>query len=68
MPREHKLQENQVVPPPHRDVLVRVTTTVECDVESRLQVDEIPPLPSRMSKFYLELTEEEHQMKQDLDI
>ena len=67
------------MPHSRRDVLVSVTTTVECDAESRLQVDEIPPLPSRLEdkgEFYsLELTEEEqqirtleHQMKQDLDI
>jgi hypothetical protein len=81
MPREHR---PQAVAPPGRDVKVTVTTvtTVECDAESRLPVDESPPaLPSRMEEkekgeFHpLELTEEEqqirtleHQMKQDLDI
>lgn len=84
MPREDRPQKNQAaapkVAPRGRDVQVTVTTvtTVECDAESRLPVDEIlPALPSRMEEkggFHpLELTEEqiqtlEHQMKQDLDI
>lgn len=81
MPREDKSQENQpvqvAVPPPGLDVQVTVTTTVECDIESRRPVDEsIPELPSRIKDLHpLKLTEEgqqiwalEYQMKQDLDI
>jgi hypothetical protein len=77
MPREHRSQENQLAAPSGRDVQVTVTTTIECDIESRWPVDEsIPELPSRMKDFHpLELTEEEqqiraleYQMKQDLDI
>jgi hypothetical protein len=72
-----KSQENQPVPPPGRDVQVTVTTTIECDIESRWPVDEnIPELPSRIKDPHpLKLTEEEqqiwaleYQMKQDLDI
>jgi hypothetical protein len=82
MPREHRPQENQAAAS-GRDVQVTVTTTIECDTESRLPVNEsLPELPSRMEdkgEFHplkaLKPTEEEHQiwtlehqMKQDLDI
>lgn len=78
MPREHRPWENQAVAPSGRGV--QVTTTIECDTESRLPVNESPPrLPSRMEVMgeyhALKLTEEEQQirtlelqMKQDLDI
>jgi hypothetical protein len=79
MPREQRLQENQAVAPSGRDVQVTVTTTIECDTESRLSVHEsLPELPSRVEdkgEFHsLKSTEEqqirilEHRMKQDLDI
>lgn len=73
-------QENQATPRSGLSVQITVTKTIEYDIESRLQVDEIPPpLPSRMEDKVgfdpPELTEEEqrfrtleHQMKQDLDI
>jgi len=80
MPREHRPQANQAVAPSGRDVQVTVTTTIECDTECRLPVNEsLPELPSRIARedkgeFHpLKLTEREqqiqtleHQMKQDL--
>ena len=75
---EHRPWENQAVSPSVRGV--RITTTIECDTESCLPVNEsIPEVPSIMKdkdEFHpTKLTEEEqqmrtleHQMKQDLDI
>lgn len=78
MPREHKPQGNQAVPPPGRVLQVTVTKTIECDSEYRLPVYEsVSALPSRIEDkggFHPpELTEEElrtleHRMKQELDI
>ena len=74
------MPQNQAVTPPGRDVQVTVTTTVECDTESRLPVNEsFLTLPLKMEDkgeiHALELTEEErqnqtleYQMKQDLDM
>lgn len=85
MPHEQRPKENQALAPSGRNVQVTVTTvtTVECDAESRLPMDEsllaTLAFRSRMedkSEFHPPgLTEEEqqirtleHQMKQDLDI